>query len=164
MKILKLLLIILIAGTPLLSCEKDDFCTQNPVTPNLVLRFYDKDNLNNLKTVQRFSMTAEGIQNTDSLFVNQTTDSIAVPLNSLARETVFILKKNETGNDASAGNEIATLTVKYTPENEFVSRSCGFRIIFNNASFEKTGWVNRLSIDQVESINSQNNAHIDIFH
>ena len=28
-------------GSFMASCEKDDFCTQNPVTPRLVLRFYD---------------------------------------------------------------------------------------------------------------------------
>lgn len=51
-------LFLLIAG--LTACEKDDFCTQNPVTPNLVLRFYDMDNTNDLKKFERLSIIAEG--------------------------------------------------------------------------------------------------------
>ncbi|MGB0881236.1 MAG: hypothetical protein ACPGTO_11825 [Polaribacter sp.] len=38
------------------ACEKDDFCVQNPVTPNLVLRFYDKNDTSQLKAVQRLSL------------------------------------------------------------------------------------------------------------
>ena len=33
------------------SCEKDDYCLKNPVTPNLVLRFYDDSNKETLKKV-----------------------------------------------------------------------------------------------------------------
>ncbi|WP_299839185.1 DUF6452 family protein [uncultured Tenacibaculum sp.] len=164
MRFLKYTVILIVVTICFLSCEKDDFCTQTPVTPNLVLRFYDKTNLTEFKDVQRFSMTASGIQNADSLFMNITADSIAIPLNTLTEETVFTLKRNETDSDASAGNEFATLTVKYTPESDYVSRSCGFRVIFNEVTFEKTGWIDRLSVTEVESIKSQTNAHVNIFH
>ena len=71
-------LIILLAVLQV-SCEKDDICIQNPVTPKLILRFYDQSNPTSLKAVQRFSMIGQGL--TDSLFTNQTIDSIAIPLN-----------------------------------------------------------------------------------
>ncbi len=158
----KKIIAILILFSIISSCEKDDFCTLNPVTPNLVLRFYEKASIDDLKAVTRFSIIAQGKK--DSLFINQSTDSIAIPLNSLTSETVYILKKNETDNGFLADNQTATLTIKYEPENDFVSRSCGFRVIFNNVSFEKTGWIDRLSVNQVESIKTQNNAHVNIFH
>lgn len=149
----------------LTSCEKDDFCTQTPVTPNLVLRFYDNSTLTSFKAVQRFSLTATGLPpNIDNIFTNTTTDSIAIPLNTLTQETVFTLKKNETESGASTGDQTATLTVKYTPVYNYVSRSCGFRVVFNNVTFESTGWINRLSVTQLESIKSQTNAHVNIFH
>ena len=78
-KIFLILSFILLINT---SCEKDDFCLQNPVTPNLVLRFYDDTNRATLKSVKRFSIIADS--KTDSLYTNQSTDSIAIPLNSLA--------------------------------------------------------------------------------
>ena len=54
-KILTLLGFILLLNT---SCEKDDFCLQNPVTPNLVLRFYDNINRNTQKQVKKLSVWA----------------------------------------------------------------------------------------------------------
>ncbi|MCT4698624.1 DUF6452 family protein [Tenacibaculum haliotis] len=143
------------------SCEKDDFCVQNPVTPNLVLRFYDKDDVFQLKQVQRFSLIAQG--KTDSLFTNQTTDSIAIPLNSLATETIYTLKMNETDNLA-INNKIATLTIKYTPEDDYISRSCGYRVIFNDVELTHTSWIDNLSTSTITNINNQTKAHVQVYY
>ena len=75
------------------ACEKDDFCTTTPVTPNLVIRFYDKDDITSVKSVSRLSVIAQS--KTDSLIETKTLDSIAIPLNGLASETVYILKMND---------------------------------------------------------------------
>ena len=61
------------------ACEKDDFCIQNPVTPKLILRFYDEVNRSSLKAVNELYVWAE---NKDSLFVNISTDSLVIPLNT----------------------------------------------------------------------------------
>ena len=37
------------------SCEKDDYCLKNPVTPNLILRFYDDSNRETLKSVEELN-------------------------------------------------------------------------------------------------------------
>ncbi|SNR16377.1 DUF6452 family protein [Tenacibaculum jejuense] len=160
MRFLKYAIILFVATICFLSCEKDDFCTQNPVTPNLVLRFYNNKSLTEFKAVERFTMSTGGV----TLFSNISTDSIAIPLNTIAEETVFTLIRNETDNDDNTGDESATLTVKYIPENEYVSRSCGFRVIFNDVTFETSGWIERLSTTQLESIKNQTNAHVNIFH
>ncbi len=152
-------LFILITG--LTACEKDDFCTQNPVTPSLVLTFFDKDETNNSKNAERLSVIAE--EKTDSLFTNTTTDSIAIPLNSLAQKTVYTLKKNEEEGN-SADNQIATLTIEYNPVEDYVSRSCGFRIIFENVALDHTGWIDSLSTKEISLINNQTQAHVQIFH
>lgn len=147
--------------TGLLSCERDDFCVQNPVTPNLVLRFYDKDDNNQTKAVQRLSIIAQG--KTDSLFTNQTTDSIAIPLNSLTTETVYTLKMNNIDNTI-ANNQIATLTIKYTPEEDYVSRSCGYRVIYKDVNLTHTGWINNLSTSLITNIDNQAKAHVQVYH
>ncbi|CAM1341244.1 DUF6452 family protein [Tenacibaculum aestuarii] len=152
-------LFILLAG--LSSCEKDDFCTQNPVTPNLVLRFYDKDNTNDLKNAEHLSVISEG--KTDSLFTNRTTDSIAIPLNSLSQKTVYTLKMNDVDGNV-ANNQTATLTIEYKPEEDYVSRSCGFRIIFENVTLDHTGWIDSLSTKEIPLIDNQASSHVQVFH
>ncbi|WGH76287.1 DUF6452 family protein [Tenacibaculum tangerinum] len=152
-------LFILIAG--LAACEKDDFCTQNPVTPNLVLTFYDKDETNDKKNAARLSVIAEG--KTDSLFINRTTDSIAIPLNSLSQKTVYNLKINDV-DGTIATNQTATLTIEYNPKEDYVSRSCGFRIIFENVTLDHTNWIDSLSTKEIPLIDNQARAHVQVFH
>lgn len=161
MKVIKLFLVAFTVTLLITGCQSDDFCTSTPVTPSLVLRFYNKDNNAELKAVQRLSIIAQG--KSDSLVTNVSVDSIAIPLNTLASETVYTLKKNEASGN-KADNQTATLTIKYTTAEEFVSRACGFRVIFNNVSFESTAWIDKLSVSQLTTINSQNNAHINVFH
>lgn len=154
-----LLIVIIIS-----SCEKDDFCTQNPVTPNLVLRFYNKnkDSLSFLKNVERLSIIAT--QKKDSLFTNKTTDSIVIPLNSLTNMTTYVLKMN-TKDGNKADNQIGTLIVKYIPKSEYVSRSCGYRVFFNNVQLENnTSWIDSLSTKTIMTINNQKSAHVKVFH
>ena len=143
------------------SCEKDDFCVQNPVTPSLILTFYDKDDVFELKKVQRFSMIAQG--KTDSLFTSITTDSIAIPLNSLASETVYTLKMNADDNLAS-NNKTATLTIKYNTEDDYVSRSCGYRVVFNDINITHTSWIDNLSTSTISNINDQTKAHVQVYY
>ncbi|QXP73994.1 hypothetical protein H0I31_10675 [Tenacibaculum sp. AHE15PA] len=143
------------------SCEKDDFCVQDSITPNLVLRFYDKDDVFQLKQVERFSIIAQG--KTDSLFTNRTTDSIAIPLNSLSEETVYTLKMNNI-DGSKATNQTATLTIKYDSEDDYISRSCGFRVVFKDVNLEHTGWINNLSTSTISNINNQTNAHVQVYY
>lgn len=159
MKKYSLLLFICFLG--LSSCERDDFCVKNPVTPNLILSFYDKDDSFVKKKLQRFSIIAQGKK--DSLFTNQTTDSIAIPLNSLAKETIYTLKMNENDNIA-VNNKTATITIKYDSEDDYVSRSCGYRVIFKDINLEKTGWIGSLSTSTITNINDQTKAHVQVYY
>jgi hypothetical protein len=136
------------------ACEKDDFCTQNPVTPNLILRFYDDLDRETLKNVSSFYVWAEG---KDTIFENVTTDSIYIPLNSLATETVYNL---------STENTINKFTIKYTPKEEYVSRSCGYSMIFNEVTFSSNSstWIKDFTPSSITTINNQNTAHVQIFH
>ncbi len=161
---------VLIFGTLLLitsSCEKDDFCVQTPVTPNLVLRFYDTENITETKIVQRLSVIADGKQLTDSLFTSTSTDSIAIPLNTNTLETVYFLKMND-GNGNSTQNKESTLTIRYTPEEDYVSRSCGFRFIFKDLTLEassgNSSWIDSLSVKEVPLIDNQFQAHVQVYH
>jgi hypothetical protein len=135
------------------ACEKDDFCTQNPITPNLILRLYDNTNRNDLKIADNLYVWAEG---KDSIFVDTSTDSLYVPLNPAATKTIYNISK---------GNVINQFTVEYSTENVYVSRSCGFRVIFNNTTFSSNNtWVKDFTPSTLTTIDNQNVAHVQIFH
>lgn len=159
-KIIFLLGFVLLINT---SCEKDDFCLQNPITPNLIITFYDEANRETSKDVKRLSIIAQG--KTDSLFTNSASDSIAIPLNSIDTKTVYILKKNDT-DGTIANNQIATFTIEYTPQDEYVSRSCGYKVIFNNITFSKdtNSWIKDFTPNTSTTIDNQNAAHVQIYH
>lgn len=134
------------------ACEKDDFCTQNPITPKLVLRFYDFTNRTEPKAVESLYVWAAG---KDSILVNQSLDSIAIPLNSIATETVYNLSK---------GSVVNQITISYTPTQIYVSRSCGFKVNFNDVIFNSNNtWISDFNTTTT-IIDNQNAAHVQIFH
>lgn len=135
------------------ACEKDDFCIQNPITPKLIVRFYDANNRETLKEVNTFYVWAEG---KDSLFSDISTDSLVIPLNRLSTETIYNFSKN---------NVVNQFTVQYTPQDEYVSRSCGFKVIFNDLRISSDNtWITDFTPENLTTIDQQNEAHVQIFH
>ena len=142
------------------ACEKDDICL-SPTTPKLILRFYDSANPTEFKSVPNFSAIAES--KTDSLFVGQTLDSIAIPLNTNGTQTVYKFKTSITGNRAD--RKYNTITVKYTTEEIFVSRSCGLKSIFNTVTIASdNGWFQSFTPNSITSIDNETSAHVKIYH
>jgi hypothetical protein len=142
------------------ACEKDDICL-SPTTPKLILRFYDSADNTKLKAVSNLSIIAES--KTDSLYTNQVVDSIAIPLNVNGTQTIYSLKTSNTGN--LADNKYNKLTLNYTTEEVYVSRSCGFKTIFKNVTVASdNGWFQSFTPNSITSIDNENNAHIKIFH
>ena len=158
----RILLLVFFIGI-ISACEKDDFCIENPVTSKLIVDFYDDTNRETLKNVQRFSMVSE--DKADSLFINKTVNSISIPLNSLKTATVYTLKKNDA-DGATIDNKIATFTITYNTSEEFVSRSCGFKVVFNNLTFssDTNSWITDFTPTTVINLDDQSEAHVQIFH
>ena len=135
------------------SCEKDDYCIKNPVTPHLVLRFYDDSNKEALKSVDELYVWAAG---KDSLFSGVQTDSIYIPLNSTKTETIYYF---------SNGTSVNTFTISYTPEEEYVSRYCGYKMIYQGVNFtSNTTWIKNFTPTTLTTITSDNAAHVQIYH
>lgn len=89
-------------------------------------------------------------------FSNVKSDSIYLPLNSNTTKTVYHL---------SNGSSVDTFTITYTPQEEFVSRSCGFKINFQEVSFSSdTFWIQDFTPSSLTTIDSQNAAHVQIYH
>lgn len=149
----KISVILLIGIIIIFACEKDDFCIDNPVTPSLILRFYDEINTQTLKPATSLYVWAEG---KDSIFVNQSTDSLVIPLNSLSNQTIYNLSKN---------NVVNQFTINYETEEQYVSRSCGFKVIFNNVTFSSdNNWFVDFTPTNLTTIDNQNSAHVQVYH
>ncbi len=133
------------------SCDRDDICVE-PVTPQLILRFYDNIDVGDLKDVANIKVWSEG---RDTLFNNRTTDSIYIPLDTTFPETEYFLKTEDLTD---------TLTINYTNNQVFVTRSCGYKGIFEDISTTTTeNWIENITIIE-NTIENENQAHIHIFH
>ena len=159
----KIVLFILLSIGLFSACEKDDFCIKNPITPNLVLRFYDANDRETLKPVERLSIWV-ALKDTIAAYKSINIDSVAIPLNSIDSKTIYHLKMNNLDGNI-ANNQTATFTITYTAQEEYVSRSCGFKILFNDVTFESDNtWITDFTPETLTTIDNQNEAHVQIFH
>ena len=144
------------------ACEKDDICLL-PTTPKLVLRFYDAANPTTVKKVERLYIWADG-KDTISNYKNVSLDSVSIPLNVNTTQTIYHFKMNTI--DGNTANDITDIfTIDYTTTEEYVSRSCGFKTIFNNVTITSTnGWIQSYTPTSLTTINNETNAHVKIFH
>jgi len=189
MKRISLILIItLILTSILISCERDDICSENTATtPNLILTFYDVSDQDEFKNVT--NLRAFGIDDMDMLndvynATESSIDSIILPLRTDVDETRFVIYRdydiddNDTPDpedDFPIGNP-DTITIRYDREEVYVSRACGFKTIFNNIVFEIESetddpdddlgnWMLQFIIEAPNnSIANEATAHVNIFH
>ena len=137
--------------TLIVSCEKDDICI-DPVTPQLVIRFYDNADPTEYKSQSSLYVWAEG---KDSIYSNVSTDSIALPLNPAEDFTTYHLSSNSIEDE---------ITINYTREEVFVSRSCGFKYNFNtlNLTDVTNNWI--ISTEITNQTVENETEHIKILH
>jgi hypothetical protein len=140
------------------SCEKDDFCI-DPITPNMIIRFYDANNTTDFKSLDELFVWPNALDTID----NVSLDSIVIPLDVLSNQVVYNL---------SSGTNQDILTIDYEVEEVFVSRSCGFKAIFNNVtvtSDSANDWILGLTatLDNtvtITTIEDESAAHVQIYH
>jgi len=141
------------------SCEKDDFCIE-PITPNMIVRFYNATNISETKAVNDLTIN---ISNLDSIYTNVSLDSIVIPLDVTSNQIIY---------NFSSGTNVDILTIDYEIEEVFVSRSCGFKAIFNNVTITSdvsNDWIIGLTETlentiTIPTINDESAAHVQIFH
>jgi hypothetical protein len=141
------------------SCEKDDFCIE-PITPNMIIRFYNATNISETKAVNDLTIN---ISNLDSIYTNVSLDSVVIPLDVTSNQIIY---------NFSSGSNLDILTIDYEIEEVFVSRSCGFKAIFNNVTVTSdvsNDWIIGLTETlentiTIPTIDDESAAHIQIFH
>lgn len=141
------------------SCEKDDFCIE-PITPNMIIRFYNATNISETKAVTDLTVNPNDL---DSIYTNVNIDSIVIPLDVTSNQIIY---------NFSSGTNVDILTIDYEIEEVFVSRSCGFKAIFNNVTVTSdvsNDWIIGLTETlentiTIPTIDDESAAHIQIFH
>lgn len=152
----------------IVSCEKDEICLEDN-TPYLIVRFYNQNIPDELKSVLNLKVNIEGIEGE---YENETitvfTDSIAIPLVVTENRTRFIFTLPGDEEEGVEDN-LDTISLVYTQEDIFVSRSCGFKTVYHNAKITLTqdddNWIKFLepTADPLEIID-ENLAHVKIYH
>ena len=155
----KYYLFLLLIALLISSCEKDDFCIE-PITPNMIIRFYNATNISETKAVNDLTIN---ISNLDSIYTNVSLDSVVIPLDVTSNQIIY---------NFSSGSNLDILTIDYEIEEVFVSRSCGFKAIFNNVTVTSdvsNDWIIGLTETlentiTIPTIDDESAAHIQIFH
>ena len=145
------------------NCEKDDICAEGtPVTPRVIIEFFDATNQTTPKNVTNLGVIAPGF--TEGFAFNGT-NKIEVPLRTNVDITELDFVLNGADNDP-ANDETVTLTFNYERSNVFISRACGYKTIFNLTNVLPTDftgtWISSLTIEQPNIIN-ENETHIKIY-
>ena len=144
------------------SCEKDDICIEE-TTPHLIIRFYDKTNPSQPKNVEKLLVAVKNSSNEaiEIGSITAVTDSIVLPLNVDINFTKISLSRNTTPTTG----EIDDFVLNYNRNEVFVSRSCGYKVLFDEIepTTLTTTWIDNISINN-STIENETAAHLSIFH
>lgn len=150
---MKKLLIPILTIIMVMSCQKDDICI-DPTTPKLVIRFYDNANPTDYKAATDLSIWAEGLDPLTE-YQGQSRDSIALQLDPNADFTTYHIV-TDTSEDV--------ITINYTMDEIFVSRSCGFKYNFGSINLTDitNNWI--INTEITNQTVEDETEHIKIFH
>jgi len=136
-----------------ISCEKDDSCI-DPTTPNLIIQFYDYNNPENLKSIDKLSIiylvTGDTLQ-------YENIDRVEIALNVNDDFSSFKFIKDTEADMVSFG---------YQRENVFVSKACGYKTLFHNITINIDNidyWIKNYEIINQEIV-IDTATHVKIFH
>lgn len=157
------------------NCEKDDICAEGtPVTPRLIIEFYDAANPTVLKNVTNLRVEEFGtnngvVFNETLLETNQARylsngNKIAIPLKTFDNNSKFdfILNYGDASEDTDA------VSFAYNKEDIYISRACGYKTIFDLTdnvpnTFPASGyWIQDIEVIQ-PNIENENEVHVKIY-
>ena len=170
----KLLLLIILISYSFSSCEKDDICDANtPTTPRLIIEFYDNDNRENKKNISNLSLLGDGLT---TAIVFTTGTKIQVPLQLTTTSTTYTFTLN-AGNTNPALIFTDIIQFNYSTKTVYVSRACGYKILFdlnsdstlpnpfvlnNDPAVTNGNWIKDITVEKF-NLETENETHIKIY-
>ena len=166
-KIILISILIILSFTSLNKCERDDICIEGTAgTPNLIIRFFDANNINESKNVPFLV-----INKLDDDYLDYIrryligNDSVSIPLKGSQDFTQLKFFYNWGGEDEN----IDTLKINHDRFDIYMNRACGFKgqFIFNENPIEGIGtensWIKSYKIIK-DSILNENSMHLALYH
>ena len=147
------------------SCTKDDICSEGtPTTPFLIITFKNYDNPLFSKSVDNLTVTT--IVDNDSIHIYrfETTDSIAIPLNSGADFTDYLFVKDDENDNPGNTDKI---NFNYQRESVYINRACSFKAIYTLLSgdleIDTDNWIDEVIVNKF-IVENEDETHVTIFH
>lgn len=114
------------------SCEEDDVCVGDG-TPYLTVVFRDILNAQNqMDSLTIYSADNINFDNPTLLYSKVFSDSLKLPLGGLNSNTTYFTIQRRSNAVAD------TLTVYHQTISEYVSKACGFRVVYEGLNFQST--------------------------
>jgi hypothetical protein len=163
-------LILVLFALALAGCEKDDLCTADQSTsPRMVIVFKDATNPGVVKTVTNLRIKEIGKTEFAPLDFEGSTslalaDTIYLPLRNLNRLTSYNFYTDEDNV-----TNIDNIDFRYTTNDAYVSRACGFKSDYENLTLLRSPespsnfWIAGATIIN-NSVNNSNEVHVEIRH
>ncbi|SDR72546.1 DUF6452 family protein [Gramella sp. MAR_2010_147] len=164
-----------------LGCQRDDICAESvETTPLLIIRFYDIEEPDELKTPQNLSIRSTDSDSTDFVvntgsgnnvrYYRYTQDSVAIPLKTSADLTEYVLTLNTEEGDTTATNSGQRDTIRFTygRQEDYLNRACAYKISYVGLKVDVDGgteipnWIQDIQIEE-PNVEDQNQAHVSIF-
>lgn len=148
------------------NCEKDDICASGtPVTPRVIIEFYDAADPSVLKNVTNLGVIAPTFSE-GKAFNN--VSKIEVPLRTTADVTTLNFIQN--GSDTNTTNDnVDEITFNYQRVDEYISRACGFKTLFYlndtnpiELTVDGNNWIQSIEVLQ-PNIETENEVHVKIY-
>lgn len=148
-------------------CERDEICVEEN-TPRLIIKFYDKDDLTETKSVPFLAVRVVGAEDFYYDPGNlQSPDSIIVPLDVTKDKTIIELVMNGTNLNPD-DNESNFIEINYERQDEFISQSCGFKTVYNNVVFtldQSKSWISSIEAANIpQNIIDEKRRHLKVYH
>ena len=148
------------------NCEKDDICGDGtPVTPRVIIEFYDASATETLKSVSNLFVIEPTFTKG---FAFNGVNKIQVPLQTNAATTTLNFIQNGSDTDTSNDN-IDAITFNYSTTNVYISRACGYKTLFqlNNVlpvvlTADGNNWIQNIIVSQ-SNIENENEVHVKIY-
>jgi hypothetical protein len=148
-------------------CERDEICIQEN-TPRLIIKFFDKDDPSRTKAVPFLAVRVAGQE--DFYYDpgnKQSPDSIIVPLEVTKDRTIIELVLNATDIDPD-NNESNFIEIVSERQDVFISESCGFKTVYNNAVFtldQTKSWISTIEAANIpQNIVDEKRRHLKVYH
>lgn len=123
---------LILGSLSMVACEEDDVCVGEG-TPYMTVVF--RNSLNNGNAMD--SLTIHSSKTLDFeqpvlLYNKVFSDSLKLPLGGLDTEKMYFKIQRRSNPTADV------LTVNYQPQSEYISKACGFRVIYDAMNYQTT--------------------------